>query len=84
MADTVEETLHGANGDVVLLSDDMPTRVCKIGQGAACCIFLVGGSKGMECAKFSSLANTLLARKFAGTMVANRVGDCRLVPEEIA
>lgn len=27
-------------------------NVCKIGQGASCCRYLVVGSKGFECMKF--------------------------------
>lgn len=78
----VIETLRGKDGDTVLIHAGMERSTCKIGQGADCCIFLVGGANGFECAKFSSLAKPLLARKYLGTMVANRVGSCRLLPED--
>jgi len=70
---------HGS--DFAIIPPGMERAVCKIGQGAECCIFLVGGSKGLECAKFSELAQSLLARKAAGSMSAGRVGNCRLIPE---
>lgn len=48
-------------------------RVCLIGQGNACCRYLVMGSKGFECAKLSSLRRTLDTRAEAGSIVA--IGD---------
>ena len=48
-------------------------RVCRIGQGNACCRYLVVGSGGFECAKFSSLRQTLDNRVAAGSITA--IGD---------
>lgn len=31
--------------------NDYIMQVCKIGQGAACCKYLAGGVKGLECLK---------------------------------
>lgn len=38
------------------------TDTCKIGQGAACCRYLVVGSLGLECAKLTPLRDVLDAR----------------------
>ena len=48
-------------------------RVCLIGQGDACCRYLVVGSGGFECAKLSSLRQTLDARVDARSITA--IGD---------
>ena len=45
-------------------------EVCKPGQGNACCRYVVAGSKGIECAKHSSLKTILDQRAEAKTMVA--------------
>lgn len=56
----------------------------KCGAGSAeCCIFLVGGPSGAECARGSSLHATLVAR--APTMRAKRAPtaefpDCQVAP----
>lgn len=38
------------------------SEVCKIGQGKACCRYIVAGAKGIECAKTTSLKPTIDAR----------------------
>jgi len=35
---------------------------CKIGQGADCCKYLIGGAKGLECAKLGVFRSTIDAR----------------------
>src|SRR5262249_3898319 len=62
-----------------------PTR-CEMGNGSECRIFLVGGTKGMECDRFTSLHGQLVGRQQKGEMYANwvphqRFPDC-LLPEE--
>ncbi|NKK88739.1 hypothetical protein GFL80_31825 [Rhizobium leguminosarum bv. viciae] len=37
--------------DLPVIPADRIEAVCKIGQGAACCRFMVGGARGIECAK---------------------------------
>lgn len=44
-----------------------------MGQGAACCRFLLLGSEGLECAKLSTMRRLLDTKAEAGSMVA--VGD---------
>ncbi len=34
---------------IVSVSDEDAKNICKIGQGADCCIWLVMGTKGYEC-----------------------------------
>ena len=34
-------------------------EVCKIGQGAECCRYLIAGHKGLECAKLTDLKKTI-------------------------
>ncbi len=45
-------------------------KKCGAGKGADCCIFLVGGSGGAECARYTSLHNTLVIK--SSTMNAKR------------
>ncbi len=45
-------------------------RVCLMGHGNLCCRYLVMGAKGFECAKLSSLRQTIDTKADAGTMVA--------------
>ncbi len=45
-------------------------NVCKIGQGNACCRYLMVGAGGFECAKRTSLQVTLDMRVYNDTMVA--------------
>jgi len=46
-------------------------EVCKIGQSAACCVFLTVGSVGFNCAKGTSLENLLRERR----LTMNAQGD---------
>ncbi len=46
-------------------------KKCGAGREADCCIFLVGGGKGAECARFTDLHNTL-AMRAANGMAAQR------------
>lgn len=41
---------------------DYIKNTCKIGQGAACCRYLMVGTKGFECGKLSSLKPVIDAR----------------------
>jgi hypothetical protein len=59
------------------------TSRCKAGQGDECCIFLIAGGEGFECAKFSALSRVLLDRHAKGEMRAGRIGNCRLAGREI-
>lgn len=44
--------------------------VCHIGEGHACCRYLVASGDGFECAKDSSLAPTIDARVASGSFTA--------------
>lgn len=35
-------------------------QICGMGSGADCCVFLVAGISGFECARQTSLRNTLI------------------------
>lgn len=48
------------------LTDEHIRDVCRMGQGAACCSFLILGSGGFECAKGTSLEQTLRVRREFG------------------
>jgi hypothetical protein len=53
--------------------DDTWVRdVCKRGQGAACCRYLVIAPGGWSCAKHSALRELIDERFLAGTMTAQR------------
>ena len=45
-------------------------EVCRIGQGASCCRYLMMGAQGWECAKGGSLQVTLDERVAASSMTA--------------
>ncbi|MGO8241293.1 hypothetical protein ACC806_34715 [Rhizobium ruizarguesonis] len=50
---------------------DYAQAVCKIGQGAACCRYVVGGPHGLECAKHTpELAAQINRRVAAGAFTA--------------
>ncbi|ANH05180.1 hypothetical protein shn_14835 [Shinella sp. HZN7] len=67
-------------GNMGVVPPGMERAICKVGQGAECCIFLCGGSTGLECAKFDpAFARQILDRKARGQMNADRIGDCRLL-----
>lgn len=54
-----------------LVPRHMFDTVCKIGQGADCCRYLLGGADGIECGKHQPEFKRMLdARHAAGTMVA--------------
>lgn len=52
------------------LDFDQVKDVCKIGQGAECCRYLVTGANGFECAKLTSLRLTIDNRVEQGTFTA--------------
>ena len=53
------------------LSKKYMKEICKIGQGAHCCRYLICGSKGFECAKLhQDLMAALDMRVASGTMTA--------------
>lgn len=62
--------------------NDHVKNICKIGQGADCCRYLMMGGDGFECAKDTELATTLDMRASAGSMTA-RADNCegKLNPE---
>jgi hypothetical protein len=57
-------------------------EVCKIGQGAECCRYLVGSAEGMHCAKLApGLAEQIDRRHAVGAMIA-RGDNCPGRPGE--
>lgn len=59
---------------IVALSDEQRNNVCKFGQGADCCIYLVLGET-FECVKkHPDLSATMEARLKAGTTVSKATG----------
>lgn len=50
-------------------------KKCGIGEGAACCAFLVASAKGFECEQRGELADTLFIRAKAGQMHAQRTPE---------
>jgi hypothetical protein len=57
-------------------------NVCKLGQGNACCRYLVIGPMGFECVKNTDMKDYLDARVAMETMVA-RADNCegKTIPE---
>lgn len=65
-----------------LTKDD--ARGCGMGRGADCCIFLVVGADGFECARESDMAGALVARQPEMTskrMPTAPIPECRLPVE---
>ena len=52
------------------ISADKVKTVCKVGQGAECCRYLVCGSKGFECVKGTDTGKFLDSRVAKGTITA--------------
>lgn len=64
---------------VIPVSDEDAIKVCKLGQQADCCIWLVAGSKGFECIYYSKDARSLTGESIKerwekGLTVAKRDG----------
>lgn len=79
MAET-EYPTHGYRGetpappepaDFGILAMDRVQGLCRIGQGERCCAFLVASAYGFECAKGTSLEETLRIRR----LTMNARGD---------
>ena len=49
---------------------DYLTKICKIGQGAACCRYIVAGGNGISCAKLTGLKTTIDQRVADGKFTA--------------
>lgn len=45
-------------------------NTCKIGQGADCCRYVVAGTSGIECAKLTSMKETIDQRVETGQFTA--------------
>lgn len=59
----------------VMLEGNEPKEICKLGQGAPCCAFLVVGSDGFECVRMSYPSNTIIMPRIdKGTMNAKGLG----------
>lgn len=64
-----EGTTYGTGtptSELRIVGTDMPVadfKKCGAGRGPDCCIFLVCGPDGLECARFGNLRNLILARQ---------------------
>jgi hypothetical protein len=67
---------------IALIPDDTLHSICKIGQGKACCRYVIAGPGGIECAKHTDLRNLLDKRVAAGTFVAQGDNCAGLKPTE--
>jgi hypothetical protein len=56
-------------------------RTCQIGQGPACCRYLLGGPDGFECAKHTSSKGVLDRRAAKGELYA-QADNCSGNPED--
>ena len=56
-----------------MIPDDYVKNTCRIGQGAACCAYLVAGGNGLECAKGTAIELVIQARVVQRSM--NALGD---------
>ena len=68
---------------LISVSDEDAKNICKIGQGADCCIWLVMGTEGFECLYYKKHAmsltgDTLYGRWKKGLTVAKRDGCDRM------
>ena len=63
-----------------------PKESCKLGEGSACCAYLVCGSEGFECCKDNASMSSLISKRLlAGTMNAKGTGDwkeCQIFAEK--
>lgn len=68
-------------GEVGAVSDQESVDVCRRGQKADCCCYLIFGQRdgvyGFGCAKFSRHRETIDGRRLR--MNAQRQGDCEMV-----
>lgn len=63
------------------LTNDQAKGICKVGQGEDCCIYLLMGPKGWECAKSDKKIKAQLHERWlAGTTNAKGVGDLEDCP----
>ncbi len=57
------------------LENDEAATICKLGQGAECCAFLVRDSKGFQCVRMDYPTNAdIIAKLKEGTMNAKGEG----------
>ena len=58
--------------------------ICKIGQGAECCRFLVAAERGFECAKHSDLHEAIQARVEFMTAKGDNCEGLFLLPDAVS
>lgn len=79
----VPSVKYYGDGNMSRVPKGMEVAVCKMGQGAECCIFLTGSARGFECAKFDGAGtNFFLHRHAEGKMNAGRIGNCKNIGRE--
>jgi hypothetical protein len=58
------------------VTDDWAKGVCRIGQGAACCRYLVMGPGGWDCAKPHGQTRAMLDKRVAAGQLSARGDNC--------
>jgi len=80
------EKIVGDFSTEIMLTGDEAKSICKLGEGKACCAFLVVGGNGFQCVRMSyPTSANVLKRLEAGTMEAKGRGGwpgCPWAPEE--
>lgn len=56
-------------------------QVCKIGQGADCCKYLVAGMKGFECMKVNAADKNIVDQNWATTEHVAQGDNCEGEPD---
>lgn len=55
---------------------DYAKTVCKFGEGAACCRYLMGGPNGVECAKLQPPYKAMIDERVAEGSFTARADNC--------
>jgi hypothetical protein len=58
------------------IPEDYVKTICKIGQGALCCRYIVGGPQGLECAKHEPELAAQINRRVAAGAFTARGDNC--------
>jgi hypothetical protein len=79
--DTTEQVfeLNYTHNNSCKLTEENIHKICRIGQGKDCCIFLSASAQGFMCEKFNYMAVQFLDRYSRNDMNAGRIGNCKIV-----
>lgn len=59
-----------------IIDTDHLWNVCKVGQSAACCRYVVAGANGVRCAKHDKEMKTLIDERVAAKTFTARGDNC--------